>query len=279
MTTYSFVTGSPREVEAGLLIVPVFEGPEPGPGAKETRTFEAYVAAKHTGKKGENLLVPKRRGDRFTADAVLLVGVGARDAFDPAAARRALGRVGGTARRFGTVATTFALAFGAKQASEAVQAAAEGLALGTYRFERYRSKKDPHGPLTKDRDRGVLTLGREGGEGRPEERGHHRGRRVLGPRPGEHARGRHVAGHDRAGGPEDGPSGGPDLQGLDRGATQAGRVRRDPRRGAGVGEPAAHDRAHLHRRGQEQARRARRARGSRSTPAACRSSRPRGWSR
>ena len=149
MTTYSFATGSPREIAAGILIVPVFEGPEPGPGAKETRTFDAYVAAKLKGKPGEHLLVPKRRGDRFAAEAVLLVGVGDKDAFDLVAMRRALGKVGGTARRFGTAATTFALAFGAKQAADAVQAAAEGLALGAYRFDRYRTKGDRTGPLTK----------------------------------------------------------------------------------------------------------------------------------
>jgi leucyl aminopeptidase len=148
VTTFSFATGSPREIAAGLLIAPVFEGPEPGPGAKETRTFDAYTASKLTGKKGEHLLVPKRRGDRFAADAVLLVGVGKKEAFDLAALRRAMGRAGGTARRFGTVATTAALAFGSKQAADAVQAAAEGLALGAYRFDRYRSTKEPGG-LTK----------------------------------------------------------------------------------------------------------------------------------
>jgi len=149
VTTFRYATGSPREIAAGLLIVPVFEGPEPGPGAKETRTFEAYAGAKLSGKKGENLLVPKRRGDRFAADAVLLVGVGKKDAFDLVASRRALGRIGGIARRFGTAATTFALAFGAKQSADAVQAAAEGLALGAYRFDRYRTKKDPSGPVTR----------------------------------------------------------------------------------------------------------------------------------
>ncbi|MEX0983578.1 MAG: leucyl aminopeptidase [Actinomycetota bacterium] len=149
MTTYAFVTGSPREIAVGLLIVPVFQGPEPGPGAKETRTFDAYVGAKLTGKKGENLLVPKRRGDRFAAEAVLLVGVGAKEDFDLTSMRRSLGRVGASARRFGSAATTCALAFGAKQSAEAVQTAAEGLALGAYRFDRYRSKKDPAGPLKK----------------------------------------------------------------------------------------------------------------------------------
>ncbi|HEX9185825.1 MAG TPA: M17 family peptidase N-terminal domain-containing protein, partial [Vicinamibacteria bacterium] len=127
MTTYALSTASPRDVAAGLLIVPVFEGPEPGPGVKETRTFDAYMAARHTGKKGENLLVTKRRGDRFAADAVLLVGVGPRDAFDVRAMRRALGRAAGTARRFGTAATSFPLVFGARHGAEAIEASVEGL--------------------------------------------------------------------------------------------------------------------------------------------------------
>ena len=142
MTTLSYVAGSARDIATGLLIVPVFEGPEPGPGVRETRLADAYASAKHTGKKGENLLVTKRRGDRFAADAVLLAGVGPKDGFDVNTMRRALGRVSPTAGRFGTVATTFAQVFGARQAAEAVEAAAEGLGLGTYRFDRYRSKPE-----------------------------------------------------------------------------------------------------------------------------------------
>jgi leucyl aminopeptidase len=142
VTTYALSTASPRDVQAGLLIVPVFDGPEPGPGVKETRTLEAYAGARHRGKKGENLLVTKRRGDRFAADAVLLVGVGPRERFDLQVLRRALGRVAGTARRFGTVATTFPLALGAKQGPAALGAAIEGLGLGGYRFTRYKTSPD-----------------------------------------------------------------------------------------------------------------------------------------
>ena len=142
MTTFSYAAGSAREVGAGLLVIPVFEGPEPGPGVRELRLLDAYAAARHTGKKGEHLLVTKRRGDRFAADAVLLVGVGPKDGFDANAMRRSLGRVAGTGRRFGTVATTFAQAAGARQAAEAVQACVEGLGLGGYRFDRYRSDPD-----------------------------------------------------------------------------------------------------------------------------------------
>jgi leucyl aminopeptidase len=142
VTTFSYAAGSAREVGAGLLVIPVFEGPEPGPGVRELRLLDAYAAARHTGKKGEHLLVTKRRGDRFAADAVLLVGVGPKGDFDANAMRRTLGRVAGTGRRFGTVATTFAQAAGARQAAEAVQACVEGLGLGGYRFDRYRSDPD-----------------------------------------------------------------------------------------------------------------------------------------
>jgi leucyl aminopeptidase len=139
VTTYAYSFESPREVSAGLLVLPVFQGPEPGPAVKDLRLLEVYAGAKLTGKKNEQLLVPKRSGDRFAADAVLLIGVGERDRFDVTAARRALGRVGQTARRFGTVATTVPLAFAAKDAEGAVHAAAEGLGLGAYHFDRYRT--------------------------------------------------------------------------------------------------------------------------------------------
>jgi leucyl aminopeptidase len=139
VTTYAYSSESPRDVRAGLLVVPVFEGPEPGPAVRDLRLLEVYEAAKLTGKKKEQLLVPRRGTDRFAADAVLLIGVGQRDRFDVSAARRALGRVGQTARRFGSVATTVAQAFPARDAEEAVQAAAEGLGLGAYHFDRYRT--------------------------------------------------------------------------------------------------------------------------------------------
>jgi leucyl aminopeptidase len=124
------------------LIVPVFQGPRPGPGVRESGLASAYADAKLTGKAGEHLLVTKRPGDRFAAGAVLLVGVGPKDAFTIDVARRAMGRAAATARRFGSVATTLALAFPPRRTSEAAGAVAEGLGLGAYRFERYRSKKD-----------------------------------------------------------------------------------------------------------------------------------------
>ena len=142
MTTYSYSSESAAEVKAGLLILPVFEGPTPGPGVRETGLAKAFTDAKHTGKRGDALLVTRRDRDRFAAGAVMLVGVGKKEDLTVDGARRMLGRAAATAHRFGTVATTFPQIFGARQAADAVQAAAEGLGLGDYRFDRYRSKRD-----------------------------------------------------------------------------------------------------------------------------------------
>jgi leucyl aminopeptidase len=168
VTTYAYSSESPAEIRVGLLIVPVFEGPTPGPGVRETGLAKAYADAKHTGKRGQTLLVPRRDRDRFAADAVLLVGVGPKRELTIDGARRALGRAAGTARRFGTVATTFPRAFGTRQAVDAVQAAAEGLGLGGYRFDRYRSKPKRDGDSDEGRDlRRVVVLGDARWESRP----------------------------------------------------------------------------------------------------------------
>jgi leucyl aminopeptidase len=147
VTSFSFSTDRPAAAKAGVLVAPVFEGPVVGPGAEDLGLEQSYRDAKLTGKKGESLLVTKRDGDRFAAGAVLLVGVGERGGFDVVAMRRALGRAAQGLGRFGHAATTFALAANGERA-EAVQAAAEGLALGDYRFARYKSN-DEHRRLSK----------------------------------------------------------------------------------------------------------------------------------
>ena len=133
MTTFSFLTDTPLAVKAGVLILPVFQGPEFGPGVKEVGLEQAYRDAKLSGKKGESLLVTKRNGDRFAAGAVLLQGVGARRDFDVVAMRKALGRVASSVGRFGHAATTFPQVVKG-DVGEVAQAAAEGLGLGGYRF-------------------------------------------------------------------------------------------------------------------------------------------------
>jgi len=147
VTKFAFSTESAAEVDAGLLILPVFEGGDPGPGVREVGLADAYGAAKRNGKKGENLLVAGGADTGFAAGAVLLVGVGPKADFDVATLRRTLGATGSTARRFGSVATTFPLALSGRHAIDGVQAAAEGLGLGSYRFRRYKTGDDDGAPL------------------------------------------------------------------------------------------------------------------------------------
>ena len=92
MTRFRTSTESAREVAADLLIVPAFTDGEPGPGLKDVGLADAYAAARLSGKKGEDLLVTRREGDRFAAGAVLVGRRGAEgrlrsddDATDPRA--------------------------------------------------------------------------------------------------------------------------------------------------------------------------------------------------
>jgi leucyl aminopeptidase len=159
VTTFSFTTDPAASVKAGVLILPVFEGGEAGPGVKDVGLEHAFRDAALTGKKGDSLLVPKRNGDGFAADAVLLQGVGPKDEFDVVAMRRALGRAAQSVGRFRHAATTHAQAVNG-DAGESAEAAAEGLGLGAYRFDRYKSENGDD-PLTK-----VTVIGGGRGDGK-----------------------------------------------------------------------------------------------------------------
>ena len=69
MTTFTYSAHPASEIRAGVLVLPVFEGSEPGPGVREAGLADAYAAARLTGKIGQNMLVTRREGDRFRADA------------------------------------------------------------------------------------------------------------------------------------------------------------------------------------------------------------------
>src|SRR4051812_41944835 len=119
VTRFRTSTESAREVAADLLIVPAFTDGDVGPGLKEVGLAGAYGAARLHGKKGEDLLVARRDGDAFKARNVLVVGAGAKADLDLTAMRRILGRAAASTRRFPSVATTMARAFGARHAAEA----------------------------------------------------------------------------------------------------------------------------------------------------------------
>jgi leucyl aminopeptidase len=143
--TFAFSTDRPTDQAVDVLVLPVFEGPEAGPGVKDVKgvdLLEQFAASGAKGKRGESLLVPNTGDEALAAKAVLLVGVGPKVAASPDACRRAIGRVARQLGRRKTVATTLPQIVGAKDQLEAVQATVEGVLLGSYRFDRYKSKAD-----------------------------------------------------------------------------------------------------------------------------------------
>ncbi len=209
MTTCSYSTDSPANARTGLLVLPMFHGPKgplPGPGVKDVGLEQAYRDAKLTGKRQENLLVVRRDGDRFAAGAVMLVGAGDKAELTSNVVRRVLGRAASAFPRFGTVATTFPQAVTGKGAVDAMQAAVEGIVLGSYRFDRYKTATSETKPITR-----ITVLGSARSDARAAREAVKRGQVVaeavvLGARPGEHAGRRHGARGDRARGAEDGAS-------------------------------------------------------------------------
>jgi leucyl aminopeptidase len=149
VTTFSYASEPAEKIRAGVLVLPVFEGPVPGPGVKEVGLETAFRDAKLSGKKKETLLVVRRDGDRFAAGAVLLVGMGPRDDVTPNGLRRALGKIAPSIARFGSVATTLPQAVPARALPAAAQAAVEGLVLGAYRFDRYKTSNGNGKPLVR----------------------------------------------------------------------------------------------------------------------------------
>jgi leucyl aminopeptidase len=141
MPKFQFATTSPAEVSAALLILPVFEGPAAGPGVEDAgRALGADLVAmlkenRIRGRVGDTLTVPTL--GKLKARTVLLVGLGKRDEVTIDTLRRAAGKVARTASRFDSLASTLAKA--ARPADQAVQAVIEGLLLGSYRFDRFKS--------------------------------------------------------------------------------------------------------------------------------------------
>ncbi|MBI2238775.1 MAG: leucyl aminopeptidase [Actinobacteria bacterium] len=148
MAEFTYSTQAPGSVPADVLVLPVFEGPEAGPGVRDVKGVDllgVYAAAKLKGKKGENLLVPNLGNERLAAKAVLLLGLGKRSKATTDTLRRAIGTAAPQLARHESVATTLPQAAG-RPPEDAVQATVEGLLLGPYRFDRYKSGKKEGAP-------------------------------------------------------------------------------------------------------------------------------------
>ena len=168
MPRFEFSTASPAEQEAELLLLPYFQGPEPGPGMREIgRKLEMDPAAllrenRLTGRFGEAFTVPTF--GRGPVGTLMLLGLGKRDEADADVVRRAVGRVAPRVARYRTVAASLPQAArGGWQ--EAVQAFVEGILLGSYRFDRYKVR-----PIEEDGQRAeverVTVLGSSRWDGR-----------------------------------------------------------------------------------------------------------------
>jgi leucyl aminopeptidase len=136
----------PEAVGAGadLLAVPVFAGPELGPGAEEAvAALDAPItplleARGFRGEAGEALSLPTL--GRLPAATLLLVGVGERAKADAEVLRQAAAAVvrhAGGARK---AVTTLPQALPADPTT-AVQAVTEGALLAAYRFDKYKRAK------------------------------------------------------------------------------------------------------------------------------------------
>ena len=153
MATFTYSSERPAGRPVDLLVLPVFEGPEAGPGVKDVKGLDLlglYEASGVRGKRGEFLLVPNTGVEGLEAKAVLLLGVGSRDEADPDACRRAIGRAASKLSKRRTVATTLPQIVRGRDAEDAIQATVEGLVLGSHRFDRYKSSSDGRGSALKE---------------------------------------------------------------------------------------------------------------------------------
>lgn len=150
MPTFTLTIDDLTRVEADLLVLPVFQGPVAGPGVKEASKalgadlLVALGDAKLEGKRGQHLTVPVAgpvsgpasglRGVR----SILLVGLGEKKDLDLDGLRDAAGRIAKAVSRYERVATTLAQV--ARGITDGAAAVTEGMLLGGYRFDRYKTK-------------------------------------------------------------------------------------------------------------------------------------------
>jgi leucyl aminopeptidase len=157
--TFDVSSGSPATVAADLLVLPIFQGPEAGPGVdavQQALGADLIATVKELGVKGklgETFSMPTL--GKLKAKSVMLVGLGPRDQADAAAVRKAAVKVGKAGGKFGTVASTLPQV---GDPDESAQAFAEGLTLGAYRFDRYKERPIDEGSKDRSKLRKVVVL-------------------------------------------------------------------------------------------------------------------------
>jgi leucyl aminopeptidase len=139
------------EARADLLVLPFFEGRDPGPGVAEVGQalggdlMDAAKAHGVSGKLGDTLSVPTL--GRIRASSVLLVGLGPKDSAGEQEIRKAAMRAGSRGSKFGTIGTTLGQV--GDDPAAAAHALAEGVSLGAYAFTKYKQR-----PIDEDSGKG-----------------------------------------------------------------------------------------------------------------------------
>jgi leucyl aminopeptidase len=164
VATFDVSTASPAQVAVDLLIVPCFQGPEPGPGmaAVQQALGQDLVGAlkdhRFKGRLGETFTLPTF--GRLRAKSVMVVGLGPKDKADAGAVRRAAQKAARSAVKFVSVASTLPQAAGST--GEAQHAFAEGFALGAYQFDRYKEQPLDEASKEKARLKKVISIVADG---------------------------------------------------------------------------------------------------------------------
>jgi len=144
MTEFQASTTSAPQADAELLVLPVYAGADGGPGARETaRALGLNLTTFLTGErfKGEPadvLMVPTL--GKIPAKAVAFVGLGPKDKADAHSVRTAALCAGARCGNAASAASTLPQA--TSDSTAATRAFAEGLLLGRYRFDEFKSKPE-----------------------------------------------------------------------------------------------------------------------------------------
>jgi len=142
---FSFVSGDAARAGGAMLVIPLFDGdlgdnaPATLAAADTALEGQLRTAATQEGFKGkaDQTLVLNTLG-KLGATRVALLGLGPRARFTPEVIRMAAGRLAKTAQKLKATELTFVLPT-AEGLEHSARAVVEGLLLGLYRFDRYKT--------------------------------------------------------------------------------------------------------------------------------------------
>jgi leucyl aminopeptidase len=162
--TFDVLPASPADVEADLLVLPFFQGRQPGTGVKEVQKalgsdlMATLGEHRVQGKVGDVFLVPAL--GRIRAKALLLIGVGPKAEAGADAVRRSAMKAGRSGAKFASIASTLHQV--CPDIEEGAHAFAEGITLGSYRFDRYKERPIDEASQQKPRLKKVIALASDG---------------------------------------------------------------------------------------------------------------------